>query len=84
MSLGEAWFPIFNEYLSGENSKWILPAVITAPIVLVRVSEYQRVKQEEQIAKEYHMDFHDPSQQKKDKQNEKKKQDNSKSWSDRL
>ena len=85
MSLGEAWFPIFNEYLSGENSKWILPAVITAPIVLVRVSEYQRQKQEEQLTEQYQMDFHDPSQQKKDKKkDEKKKEDKKSKWSDRL
>jgi hypothetical protein len=84
MSLGEAWYPIFNEYLSGENSKWILPAVITAPIVLVRVSEYQRVKQEEKIAQEYQMDFHDPSQQKKDASKDKKKKDDKPKWSDRL
>ena len=85
ISLGEAWFPIFNEYLTGEGSKWIMPAVITAPIVLVRVSEYQRHKQEEQIKEQYNMEFSDPAQRKKDtKKDSNKKDDKSKSWSDRL
>ena len=74
-ALGEAWFPIFNEYLSGEGSKWIMPAVITAPIVLVRVSELQRARKAQEIAETYGMP---PEPNKKE---DKKKKDK---WSDRL
>ncbi len=80
VAMGEAWYPIFSEYLTGEGSKWIMPIIITAPIVLVRVSEIQRQKKEEQLKEQYKQDFFDPSQQKKDG----KKDDKSKSWSDRL
>ena len=73
-ALGEAWFPIFNEYLSGEGSKWIMPAVITAPIVLVRVSELQRARKEQEIADTYGM----PESPKKEDSKNKKK------WSDNL
>ena len=73
-SLGEAWFPIFNEYLSGEGSKWIMPAIITAPIVLVRVSEMQRARKEQEIADTYGM----PESPKKEDSKNKKK------WSDNL
>ena len=73
-SLGEAWYPIFNEYLSGEGSKWIMPAIITAPIVLVRVSEMQRARKEQEIAETY--GIHESP-----KKDEKTKKDK---WSDRL
>jgi hypothetical protein len=33
-ALGEAWYPIFNEYLAGTGGKWIMPIVVTAPIAL--------------------------------------------------
>ena len=51
-SLGEAWFPIFNEYLSDKGGKWVLPVVITVPIVLVRLAEFQRAKKEKEIEEE--------------------------------
>ena len=78
-SLGDAWYPIFNEYLSDKGGKWILPAIITAPIVLVRVSEFQRARKEQEIAETYGFDK-TPNEDTKPK----KKKDDSKKWSNRL
>ncbi len=80
LSLGEAWFPIFNEYLSDKGGKWVLPAVITVPIVLVRVSEFQRAQKEKEIEEEILKDM--PKDIPKDIPKEPKEPD--KSWSDRL
>ena len=73
-SLGDAWYPIFNEYLSDKGGKWVLPAIITAPIVLVRFSELQRAKKEQEVREKYGMD--EPQKPKDDK--------NKKKWSDNL
>ncbi len=81
ISLGEAWYPIFSEYLTGEGSKWIMPVIITAPIVIVRFSEIQRQKKEEELKEQYGKDYFDPSQQKKDKKKDEPKKSK---WSDRL
>jgi len=76
-SLGEAWFPIFNEYLGDKGGKWVLPIVVTLPIVLVRASEYQRKEKEKEIEEEILKDM--PSDPPPD---EPKKPD--KTWGDRL
>ena len=52
IQLGEAWLPIFNEYFQ-TGSKWILPAIATIPVVLVRFSQYNTYRKEQQVAKEY-------------------------------
>ena len=52
MQLGECWMPIFNEYFQ-TGSKWVLPAIATLPIVLVRFAQYNTAKKEAEIAKEY-------------------------------
>jgi hypothetical protein len=52
MQLGEAWMPIFNEYFQTGN-KFVLPAIATIPIVLVRFAQYNTYRKEEQLAKEY-------------------------------
>ena len=78
-SLGDAWYPIFNEFLSDKGGKWILPAIITAPIVLVRVSQFQRARKEQEIAETYGYDKI-PDEDPKPK----KKKDDSKKWSNRL
>ena len=56
IALGESWTPIFNEYFGGENSKWIMPAIITLPIILSRVAEVQKMKKEKELAELYGMD----------------------------
>jgi len=55
IALGEAWSPIFNEYFSGQ-SKWVMPVVITAPIVLQRVAEFAKAKKEKELKEKYGME----------------------------
>tara|TARA_R110002012_G_scaffold56687_1_gene145634 strand:+ start:578 stop:1378 length:801 start_codon:yes stop_codon:yes gene_type:complete len=55
IALGEAWSPIFNEYFSGQ-SKWVMPVIITAPIVLQRVAEFAKAKKERELKEKYNMD----------------------------
>ena len=56
IALGEAWMPIFVEYFSGENSKWVMVAVITIPIALRILSEIQQKKKEKELKEKYGMD----------------------------
>ena len=42
-TLGDSWLPIFNEYFQ-TGSKWILPAIVTIPIILVRFSQHNTAK----------------------------------------
>lgn len=77
-ALGDAWYPIINEYLGDQGSKWILPIVVTAPIVIVRFSEYARVKKEEEIKEEILKDMPQDIQPPKDEKKPDKK------WSDKL
>ena len=55
IALGEAWSPIFNEYFSG-HSIWVMPVVISAPIMLSRLAEIQKMKKEKEIKERYGMD----------------------------
>jgi hypothetical protein len=66
IALGEAWSPIFNQYFSG-NSLWVMPAIITAPIMLSRLAEMQKIKKEKEIKERYGMDEvpKEPQQKKK-------------------
>ena len=56
IALGEAWLPIFTEYFSGENSKWVMVAIITVPIALRILSEIQQKKKEKELKEKYGMD----------------------------
>ena len=56
IALGEAWMPIFVEYFSGENSKWVMVAVITIPIALRILSEIQQKKKEKELKEKYGID----------------------------
>jgi len=56
IALGEAWLPIFTEYFSGENSKWVMVAIITIPIALRILSEIQQKKKEKELKEKYGMD----------------------------
>ena len=38
--------PVLAEYFSGENSKWVMVAIITIPIALRILSEIQQKKKE--------------------------------------
>ena len=52
IALGEAWSPIFNTYLQG-NSIWVMPVLISAPIVLTRVAEINQKRKEKELAETY-------------------------------
>ena len=56
IALGEAWSPIFNEYFSGENSKWVMVALITIPIALRIVAQVQANKKKKELKEKYGMD----------------------------
>jgi len=56
IALGEAWMPIFVEYFSGENSKWVMVAIITVPIALRILSEIQQKKKEKELKEKYGID----------------------------
>lgn len=79
-ALGDAWYPIMNEYLGEKGGKWILPIIVTAPIVIVRFSEFQRAEKEKEIEDEILKDI--PKEKIPDEPKEKKKPD--KSWSEKL
>ena len=47
IALGEAWLPIFTEYFSGENSKWVMVAIITIPIAFENfIRDFNKRKRE--------------------------------------
>jgi hypothetical protein len=80
-ALGDAWYPIFNEYLAGTGGKWIMPIVVTAPICIVRFSEYQRKKKESEIEEEILKDMPQPVEP---NANTLQPDEKPKSWSDKL
>jgi len=45
--------PIFVEYFSGENSKWVMGAGITIPIALRILSEIQQKKKKKELEEQY-------------------------------
>ena len=80
-ALGEAWYPIFNEYLAGTGGKWIMPIVVTAPICIVRFSEFQRKKKESEIEEEILKDMPQPVEP---NANTLQPDEKPKSWSEKL
>jgi hypothetical protein len=80
-ALGDAWYPIFNEYLGGAGGKWIMPIVVTAPICIVRFSEYARKKKESEIEEEIMKDMPHPPEP---NPNTLQPDEKPKSWSDKL
>ena len=80
-ALGDAWFPIFNEFLGGTGSKWIMPLVVTAPICIVRFSEYARTKKEKEIEDEILKDMPHPPEP---NANTLQPDEKPKSWSEKL
>jgi len=67
IALGEAWMPIFTEYFSGENSKWVMVALITIPIALRIVAQVQANKKKKELKEKYGMDEVPKEQQAKKK-----------------
>jgi len=52
IALGESWSPIFSEYF-GEQNKWIMPVIITLPIILQRLAEMSQRKKERELKEKY-------------------------------
>jgi len=48
-SLGEAWRPIFDRYLSDKGGMWVIPIMITAPIALTRFAQYNTARKEQEL-----------------------------------
>ena len=46
---------MFNEYFAG-NSIWVMPIIVSAPIVLTRFAEIQKIKKEQEIKERYGID----------------------------
>ena len=67
IALGEAWMPIFTEYFSGENSKWVMVALITVPIALRIIAQVQANKKKKELKEKYGMDEVPKEQQPKKK-----------------
>ena len=55
IALGEAWSPIFSE-IFGEQNKYILPVIITLPIILQRLAQMSKAKKERELKEKYNMD----------------------------
>jgi len=55
IALGEAFAPIFSEYL-GDQNKWIMPALVLLPIVLARLAQIAKAKKEKDLREKYAMD----------------------------
>jgi len=55
IALGESWSPIFSEYF-GEQNKWIMPVIITLPIILQRLAQMSKAKKEKELKEKYNMD----------------------------
>ena len=70
IALGECWSPMFNEYFSTQN-KFIVPVVITAPIILTRFAQFSAYKKEQEVREKYNM-------------NEPEENTKTKAWSEKL
>ena len=55
IALGEAWSPIFSKYF-GDQNEWIMPVLITLPIILARLAQMAKIKKERELKEQYGMD----------------------------
>ena len=55
IALGEAWSPIFSKYF-GDQNEWIMPVLITLPIILARLAQMSKLKKEKELKEKYGMD----------------------------
>ena len=55
IALGEAWSPIFSKYF-GDQNEWIMPVLITLPIILSRLAQMSKIKKEKELKEKYRMD----------------------------
>ena len=69
LALGEALSPLCNIYFTG-HSLWVMPVVISAPIILSRVAEISKLKKEKEVKERYGMEDAPPKEEvKKQKSN---------------
>jgi len=54
IALGEAWSPIFSKYF-GDQNEWIMPVLITLPIILARLAQMSKLKKERELKEQYGM-----------------------------
>ena len=66
-NIGEAWRPIFDKYLADKGGMWIAPILATAPVLLVRVAEFNNAKKAEEMQKDYFPEDQDESKEKEKK-----------------
>jgi len=55
IALGESWSPIFSKYF-GDQNEWIMPVLITLPIILSRLAQMAKIKKERELKEQYGMD----------------------------
>lgn len=69
-SMGEAWQPIFEKFLSDKGGMWVIPIMITAPIALTRFAQFSNARKEEQLKQDlFPQDEPQDSDDPKDKRN---------------
>ena len=83
-AMGEAWYPIFNEYLGGTGGKWVMPIIVTAPIVIQRAAEFQRAQKEKELSEEIKKDLPEGFQPPEDIPDEPVESKKNKNWTDKL
>ena len=59
VALGESWLPVANMYLTG-NSIFVMPVLITIPILLQRLAEVKLRKKEAEVKERYKQDEPEP------------------------
>ncbi len=64
-NIGEAWRPIFDKYLADKGGIWIAPILATAPVILVRVAEFNNAKKSEEMKKDFFPEDKDEPKEKK-------------------
>ena len=52
-NIGESWRPIFDKYLANKGGIWIAPILALAPVLLVRVAEYNTALKSDEMKKDF-------------------------------
>ena len=65
-NIGESWRPIFDKYLANKGGIWIAPILALAPVLLVRVAEYNTALKSDEMKKDFFPNDKDKDE-KKDK-----------------
>lgn len=71
-AMGDAWRPIFDKYLGDKGGIWVMPILVSAPIVLTRVAQFNTAMKERELQQDLGMYPRDENQEPepdKDKKN---------------